>query len=94
MKRWWSVLSVALPSRNAAIAWRHRLCDDRLPGNEVPRQKVFIKQDIYGTWRVVRKWFEWETEQDGYGNRDARERFRRHLDFADRHARRIIKGLK
>ena len=95
MKYWWSVLSVALPSKRAAIKWRKRFVADRLPGNEVPWQKTRLAQDIYGTWRVLRKWYDGEIERDELmGSRKRRDQFRQHLDASDRHARKIIKGLK
>ena len=79
----------------AAIAWRKEFVANRLPGNEVPWQKTRIKQDIYGTWRVLRKRYDWEIERDELmGSRKRRDQFRQYLDAADRHARKIIKGLK
>ena len=92
MNHYWSVESVALPTRKAALAWRTWHHVGRLPGNEISRFKLFVRQDNTGKWRVVRKIYEHELNDPLLGNDKAIAQYRKHLQDVTREAHRVIKG--
>ena len=92
MKNYWVIQSVALPSREAALAWRTWHHMGRLPGNELSRFKLFVRQDKSGKWRVIRKIYEHELDDFLLGDDDMVAQYREHLKDVTREARRVIKG--